>query len=70
MNKAKEYRDECKLDFEENEVARLETMNHKTLEDVRELAEKKQEVMRLKGRGLYKVIELENLYKIIKILKL
>jgi len=40
------------------------------LEQVMEEAENKQEVMRLKSKGLYKVIELENLYDIINNLKL
>ena len=71
MNKAKEYYNQHKVrDFKTLIPTSLKTMNHKTLEDVKEQAENKQEVMRLKGKGLYKVIELENLFEILEKLKL
>jgi len=69
MSKAKEYANKMLSDLSQSQKP-LITMNHETLEDVRELAEKKQEVMRLKGRGLYKVVELENFFKILEKLKL
>ena len=72
MNKAREYWKEVLRysSTKEHTLIKVKTMNHKTLEDVKELAEKKQEVMRLKGRGLYKVVELENLFEILEKLKL
>ncbi len=70
MSKAKEYYN--KICYESNlwDEKNSKKLASKTLEDVKEQAEKKQEIMRLKGKGLYKVIELENLLTELEKLKL